>query len=552
MSAIFLSYNRGDQDVARRFAEAFEANGLSVWWDVTLRSGEHYDEVTEAALLNADAVVVLWSKKSVSSRWVRSEATVGQRTGKLVPVMIEPCARPVMFELVQTADLCDWRGELDKPAWRALLADVQRLHRRGGEVSTPVQLATSSALKLPNKPSLALLPFSNLGPPDDDHLAAGLVEEISTVLSRFSSLFVIAGQTSLSYRGSSKPAREIARELGVRYLLEGSVRRGSGRVRIAAKLVDAPTGEQVWAERFDEPCADLFELQDRVANAVASTMDASLNEAEMRRAVVRPTESPDAYELTVRANALLGCYTRATVGEALRLAEQAIVLDPDYAWAIAIAGFCHATLLINGWAADPELAREQALLRAGQARKVAGDDQMALTVTGGVLLTLREDIGLARQLIERALALNPGKAFALFWAGVLDGEAGQFARGLKRQEQALRLNPRSIYRPFQLANMAACLLGLDRCEEAALVAREVLRGMPDSPSSQGVLTASLALLGRIAEAKAAQARLEALGGWETALHWFAQPAIRDRLERARERLESGPAAPLPPQPAAHA
>ncbi|HEY9219290.1 MAG TPA: TIR domain-containing protein, partial [Phenylobacterium sp.] len=339
MSDIFLSYNREDQSIARRFADGFEAAGLSVWWDVTLRPGEVYDEVTEAALLQADVVVVLWSKRSVASRWVRSEAAVGHRTGRLAPVMIEACERPVMFELIQTSDLSGWQGEADHPGWRGLLNDIRRRQRRVGDVPTPVQLASGADLKLPSKPSIALLPFANLGPEDDDHLADGVLEEISTVLSRFASLFVIAGQSSLSYRGSTKPAPQIARELGVRYLLEGSVRRAGGRVRIAVKLVDALVGEQVWAERFDEPGTDLFDLQDRVALAVAATMDASLGEAEMRRAVTRPTASPNAYELTVRANALLGRYNKQAVTEALDLAQQATRLDPDYAWAIAIAGF---------------------------------------------------------------------------------------------------------------------------------------------------------------------------------------------------------------------
>lgn len=536
MGGIFLSYNREDQEAARHFARAFEAEGLDVWWDVTLKSGEAYDEVTEAALRGARAVVVLWSKKSVASRWVRSEAAIGQRLGTLAPVMIQPCQRPVMFELTQTADLSHWTGDVADPVWRGFVADIRRMVSAQGDGPTPVELAMATEFSLPGKPSLAVMPFASLAGVDEDHLSDGVVEEISTVLSRFSSLFVIAGQSSLSYRGSGKPAPQIARELGVRYLLEGSVRRAGGRVRISAKLVDALVGEQIWAERFDDDCNDLFDLQDRVANAVASTIDSTISEAEMRRAVVRPTRSPDAYELTLRANALLSRYDRLSVLEALGLAQQARTLDPTYAWAIAIVGFCHATLALNGWVEDIAAARLLALRLVDEAMTCAGEEQMALTVSGATLLTLAGDLKIARQLIEHALELNPGKAFILFWAGVLDSESGRFASGLKRLEKAIRLNPRSIYRPFQLQYLATCLFGLDRYEEAAVVAGEVRRLLPEDPRPHVILAASLALGGRFAEARDAAERLEPLGGVAVGLRYHRDPETKRRIELAWDAL----------------
>jgi TolB-like protein len=539
VSDIFLSYNREDQQAAERFARAFEAGGLSVWWDVAIRSGEIYDEVTEAALRGAGAVVVLWSKKSVASRWVRSEATLAQRAGTLAPVMIEPCERPVMFELSQTADLSQWKGDPTDPSWLAFVADVERLAGRGGDLgSTPVQLARGAEFKLPSKPSLAVMPFVGINGAEEEYFADGVVEEISTVLSRFSSLFVIAGQSSLSYRGTTKSAQQIARELGVRYLLEGSVRKASGRVRISAKLVDAIAGEQIWADRFEDAYDDLFELQDRVANAVASTIDSTIGEAEMRRSVSRPASSLDAYELTVHANALLGRYDRPSVEEALALAEKAAALDPTYAWAIAIVGFCHATLALHGWCEDPAACREFSVEMARKAMKLAGDDQMALTATAGLLITAADDIGLASRLIERALSLNPEKAFILFWAGWVDAEAGRFGRGLKRLEKAIRLNPRSIYRPFQLLGMANCLFGLDRYGEAALVAREVLRVLPQNPPPHIVHTASLALGGHLDEARAASERMAPVCDLETGLHYYRNEEIRKRIRRAMDALSA--------------
>jgi tetratricopeptide (TPR) repeat protein len=173
---------------------------------------------------------------------------------------------------------------------------------------------------------------------------------------------------------------------------------------------------------------------------------------------------------------------------------------------------------------------------ASKAMKLAGDDQMALTVTAGLLITVGGDIGLASRLIERALSLNPEKAFILFWAGWVDGEAGRFGRGLKRLEKAIRLNPRSIYRPFQLLGMANCLFGLDRYGEAALVAREVLRVLPQNPPPHIIHTASLALGGHLDEARAASERMAQVCDLETGLLYYRNEEVRKRISRALDAL----------------
>lgn len=534
MTEVFISYTRDEIAIARRFAQAFELAGLKVWWDQTLRSGEAYDEVTEGALRAAKAVVVLWSRKSVGSRWVRSEATLAHRQGTLLPVMIEACERPVMFELVQTADLSDWPGHTDHDAFRAFVADVRCRVTGDCDSMSPVDLATGTELRLPSKPSIAVLPFTDLCQ-DADHFADGITEELAVVLSRFSTLFVIAGQSSLSYRGSAKPAQTIARELGVRYLLEGSVRRSGGRVRISAKLIDAFVGEQIWAERFDDSAADIFDLQDRVANAVASTIDSTITDAEMRRSIARPTHSPDAYELTLKANALLCRYTADATREALADAERAVALDPENGWAVAIVGFCHATLGVNRWCDDPAAERAKALAIAEEAIGLARDDQMALTVTAGLLLTAPGDIRKARSLIERAIELNPGKAFIQFWAAWCDTVHGDHARGLQRFEQALRLDPRSAYRPFMLTGMGNCLLALERLEEAVVVLSEAARLAPHALARMP-LAAACALSGRTEEACAQLAAMDGQPSLADAAERSADPRMRALFERAEAAL----------------
>lgn len=575
MPDVFLSYTHADRDKARLFAEGLESAGLDVWWDVTVQLGETFDEATETALRTAGAVVVLWSPRSVASRWVRSEASVALRQGTLVPAMIEFCERPVMFELTQTADLSHWKGEPDDPLFRRLVREVLKMVGRDdgaaperasrlaapqsaqtgsqaavlpqthqlttlppSEFSTPLELAARAEFRLPAKPSIAVMPFASLSGEDQDFFADGMVEEISTVLSRFSSLFVIAGQSSLSYRGTTKAAPEIARELGVRYLLEGSVRKAGGKVRISVKLVDALVGELIWAERFDDALEDVFELQDRIANAVVSTIDSTITDAEMRRSVVRPTHSPDAYELSLRANAKLTRYDRESVEDALAFAEQAVALDPNYAWAVATAAFCHATLALNHWVKDRGAAVTAGLAHADRAAKIAGDDLMALTVTAGAYATLPGDIARASALIERAMKLNPEKAFVLFWGGTIDVETGNFARGLERLEKAARLDPRSIYRPWHLMNIGTCLLGLDRHDEAAVVQEETMRLLPNYPVPHMVRGTSLALAGRHDEARAAFGALAPMGGVEGCRSFFRAPGLQAKLDAALSALGS--------------
>jgi TolB-like protein len=528
---VFLSYTRDEIDVARRFAHAIELAGLSVWWDQALKSGESYDEVTEAALREARAVVVLWSRRSTGSRWVRSEATVAQRQGTLVPVMIEPCERPVMFELVQTLDLSDWLGDPEHPGLKTLLGDLRGRITGDSSSPSPVDLALGTNLRLPVKPSIAVLPFAELSGEDRDHFADGMTEEIAVALARFSSLFVIAGQSSLSYRGTTKPAQAIARELGVRYLLEGSVRRAGGQIRIAVKLVDAPAGEQIWAERFDDGAEDIFALQDRVAGAVASAIDVSISEAEMRRSIARPTRSPGAHEHASAAHVLINRYAPDTVAEALVRAEAARAADPQYAWPVALKAVAHGIRFLNRWVPDRDAEREAAWALGQEALRLGPNEENVLAFVAGMMMNTGADLGEAARLAEQAMAINPTKATVLFWAAWADVEQGNATRGLDRFEKALRINPRSPLRPFTLTGMGNCLFFLGRFKEAAVVQEEVLRLLPNYPPTLLVHLLSCAMDGRLAEARAGAEQLQKFGGLEQTLYYFRN---RDQRKRLRE------------------
>jgi TolB-like protein len=235
---IFLSYNREDQARAKLFAQAFEGQGFKVWWDVGLRTGEAYDEVTETALRTAKAVVVLWSKKSVQSRWVRAEATLADRNKTLVPCMIEPCERPIMFELTQTAELGHWLGEPNDKVWVGFLADVTRFVGAQPKQAALTPAQSDIILAAAKEPVLAVLAFENLSADSElQYFSDGVAEEILSMISRAPGVRVIGSTSSFSFRGERK--KDAASALGASHVLDGSVRRGGAKVRISATLTEA-------------------------------------------------------------------------------------------------------------------------------------------------------------------------------------------------------------------------------------------------------------------------------------------------------------------------
>lgn len=286
LTDIFLSYNREDQARAKMFAEAFETQGFKVWWDAGLRTGEAYDQVTEKALKTAKAVVVLWSKKSAESRWVRAEATLADRNKTLVPCMIEPCERPIMFELTQTAELIHWQGNADDRAWLAFLGDVRRFVGRDAPSPTVLVTTQEPAPAKPGErgeaPSLALLPFTNRsGLAEDEVFAIGMVEDVIDALSQAANLRVISSSATARFLAGALPDLEaIGRQLGVRYLLEGNVRRAGADLRVTAQLVEAETGTIAWTQRFHRPLAELAALQEALVKEVAVHLDVTLRDLE--------------------------------------------------------------------------------------------------------------------------------------------------------------------------------------------------------------------------------------------------------------------------------
>jgi TolB-like protein len=380
---------------------------------------------------------------------------------------------------------------------------AERRRREAGEGSSP-------ALALPDKPSIAVLPFANMsGDPEQEYFADGMVEEIITALSRIRWLFVIARNSTFTYKGQTIDVKQVGRELGVRYVLEGSVRKGGNRVRITAQLIDALSGTHLWADRFDGSLEDVFELQDKVAISVAGVIEPALEMAEIRRSAARPTTDLSAYDLYLRALAIFFPITRERIVEALGLLDQAIAIDRHYGPALAWAAGCHLQLVINGWAEEPETSRRRGSDLARQALQVAQNDPGILAVAALVLAQSGEDIGAMIGLVDRALALNPSYAQGWVLSGLLRVWAGQPDLAIEHIETSLRLSPRERM-GTPLAVIGTAHFFKRQFDEAAAKLLLSIQDHPGFPAPYRALAACYAHMGRLDEARAIVTRLRAI------------------------------------------
>ena len=390
-----------------------------------------------------------------------------------------------------------------------------RVHRivlgeRPGSSELATGTPTKAPLSLPDKPSIAVLPFQNMsGNPEQEYFADGMVEEIITALSRIRWLFVIARNSSFTYKGQAVDVKRVGRELGVRYVLEGSVRQAGQRVRIAAQLIDATTGVHLWADRFDGSLEDVFDLQNQVAVSVAGIIEPTLQDAEMRRSAARPTNDLTAYDLYLRAVSNIRSWQKNEIVRALALLGDALKRDPDYGSALAYAARCHHDLHVNGWSNDLEANRREGVGLARRALGAAADDPVVLGTAAQVLAYFGEDIDASIALVDRALALNP--SFARGWqvGGWLMLWAGRLEPAISHFETSLRLSPR--------ANRAGPYLGIGvahflarRFEDAKAMFLRSLQEHPTWAPTHRFLASCYAHMGRLDEAREAVRQLRAI------------------------------------------
>ncbi len=491
---------------------------------------------------------------------------LGQRAVALLRVLVERAGAPVSKDtLIEAA----WPGlaveesnlTVQIAALRRVFEDeaggegwIETLPRRGYRYVGPVAANADDraaaaiapappALALPDKPSIAVLPFANLsGDPEQEYFADGMVEDIITGLSRIKWLFVTARNSSFTYKGRAVDVKQVGRELGVRYLLEGSVRKAGQRVRITAQMIEAETGGHLWAERYDRPLDDIFALQDEITLSAVGAIEPSLRDAEIERVKRKRPDSLDAYDLVLRALPHVSLAMPEEAAKAVPLLMRALALEPDYAGAHGWLAWCHEILFVRaGFSAENRAA---AIRHARAAVDHGRDDATALALGAFVIAMVEHDRVTAFDAFEQALALSPSSSAALFFGSAPMAYAGEAERAIDWAERALRVSPfdRLNFCSYHALAVSHFLRG--RYEEAANAGRRAVQFTPGMSVSHGLLAAPLARLGRMEEAKAVAMKLLALQPSFSAGGFCAALALPAAL--AEPLTEAWRAAGLPP------
>ena len=413
------------------------------------------------------------------------------------------------------------------------IAEPIRVYSLQVPALTSVHHHQTQPLPLPDKPSIAVLPFTSMsGDPEQEYFADGMVENIITALSRVRWFFVIARNSSFTYKGQSVDIRQVGRELGVRYVLEGSVRKAGNRVRITGQLIEAANGRHIWAERFDGELADIFDLQDRITESVVGAIEPSISRAEIERSSAKPTHDLDAYDLYMQALAHYYALTKPANEEALRLLGRALELDPNYSSAKALAALLHNVRVIQNWGNQTEV--ETGIRLAREAWAEHGDDPTTLGRVGIVLAYLARDYEVALAATDRALLLDPNSAVAYRNSAWVRMWVGDWRVSVDHFNKAIRLNPLDTSMHGIETGLCFALLVGGCPDEALPWAQKALQEKPTYGAALRGLIMALVELGRLEEARVVGQRLLAQDPEQTVTLADRQHAVRD--PQFRERL----------------
>ena len=397
---------------------------------------------------------------------------------------------------------------------------------RGADAPTGSAIAFGTAGR--NEPAIAVLAFDNMGPDEEaEYFADGMAEEIITALARCSGIAVIARNSSFSYKGRAVDVRQIGRELGVGYVLEGSVRRSNDRVRITVQLIDATTGAHLWADRFEGKLSDVFELQDRIAESAAAVIEPRLRAAESERVRRKPPQSPDAYDLWLRSIWLANEFTAEAMASAQQCISQALEIDPSYSLAMATAGFFHAQSFLHRWVENPEAAKVEGMQLALRAIDLASTDSNVQWMSGFAIWVFGLDVQRARELFRQSLQTNPNSALALTMAGWVEAVNGNPAEGRKMVERALHLDPRHPHGWLMSIGMALNEVADKRFEEAVCWADRALVQNRRSVVAMRALVVALVNTGSMGRAKSVVRDILAIEPELTIARWRMTVAVAD-------------------------
>ena len=414
---------------------------------------------------------------------------------------------------------------------------VYRVLSNGGQ--SPVAAIPSSGAIL-ERPALAVLPLTNMsGDPEQEYFADGLTEDLITALAAWRSFPVIARNSTFAYKGTSQDVRQVASELGARYILEGSVRKGGNRVRITAQLIDASSGHHVWAEKFDRDLDDVFAVQDEITLRIAATVEPAVGKIERKRSVVKPAKSLDAWDYYQRGMSELNTYTKTGSAQARVLFDQAIALDGTYSQAYSGMAWSHVLDLLLEHTPEPEESMAKLLAAAQRAAALDDEDSVAhLMLSIAYMWPNEDELSIAAG--ERAIELNPSNALALVSLGNILDLVGRTDEGIEKIESGLRLNPRDANNHIYMAFLGRAYLNARRYEQAAERARKAIHRRSDYPNAHYILAVSLAHLGLEAQARDALDACNRIkpGFAERRSEWrpYRNPADNDHIHAGLKKI----------------
>ncbi|TAM94619.1 MAG: TIR domain-containing protein [Rhodanobacteraceae bacterium] len=505
MADVFISYARADKARVAPLVAAIEAKGWSVWWDPEIAPGREFDDEIDGELQAAKAVLVVWTPVSVVSRWVRGEARDAAERGLLVPVRFDQARLPIDVRAIHTTDIDDWGEDASAPCAQECLHALGAMIARSQSArsaKTGDASAAPSAAKESARFSICVLPFINMsGDPEQEYFSDGISEDIITDLSKVSALEVVSRNGSFLYKGKQVDVPKVARELKVTHVLEGSVRRAGGRVRISAQLIDGKTNKHLWAERYDRDASDIFALQDEISHAIVKALKLRLLPEEKKAIERRGTDSVEAHDLYLMARQIY-VTSQEDVRSAqaiVRLCTRAAEIDPNYAQAWALMAMGYRSLRELGAQTDDGMeAAERALaLDPGMAEAHA---------VKAYILLMKSDTDAAASEVAIALKLDPDSYEA-------NRAAGRLNYQLHRYEEAIRLYEKAVGLMEGDLNSAGMLIscytvlgnkdGMRGAAEFALKRAESILGRDQNNSSAIVYSAyALAALGEGERAKA--------------------------------------------------
>ncbi len=511
MADVFVSYARADKARVAPLVAAMEARGWSVWWDPEIAPGREFDDEIDEALQAAKAVLVVWTPTSVASRWVRGEARDAAERGVLVPVRFDQARLPIDVRAIHTTDLDQWKEDAATPCAQeclnALAAMIARTRATQTEKIKDASAAPAST-RDSARFSICVLPFANMsGEPEQEYFSDGITEDIITDLSKVSALRIISRNSAFVYKGENVDILKVARELKVTHVLEGSVRKAGGRIRVNAQLVDGDNNGHVWAERYDRDAKDIFAIQDEISQAIVKALRLRLLPEEKKAIERRGTESAEAHNLYLMARqsyVVSQGMDERPARAIVRICRRAVEIDPDYAeaWALMAAGYQQLREAMGGQSNDGGMdAVERALALNADLAEAHAVKAQALQVD--------DDLEAAAAEITTALKLDPESY-------EVNRAAGRLNYQLQRYDDAIRFYEKAVTLMEQDINSVAMLIscytavgddaGARRTAELTLKRAEVI--LSRDPNNSVVNAYSVDALAALGEVERAKARME--------------------------------------------